>query len=132
MLISSRWYLCTWKTPCMLHPISQRSLSVVFVTVPAFISLMLALSCPFNEDIKHFLFPCLPPPENRCHVPGCVLSCHLSCLFFGSTEPTSMRLRKNMVLFTGLNWDLNALFKFSPHRCNLIIQPCHFNSSKSM
>ena len=49
--LSSRWYLCAWKSPYALHPVSLRSFpNVAFEMVPMFVRLTMALSRPFKED----------------------------------------------------------------------------------
>ena len=40
---SSRWYVCAWKSPYSLNPVSQNSSNVAFETVPMFIWLMPSL-----------------------------------------------------------------------------------------
>ena len=53
-VFSSRCYLCTQKSPYLLHPVFIPSLrsfcNVAFETVPMFVLLTIALSCPLKED----------------------------------------------------------------------------------
>ena len=59
---SSGWYLCTWKSPYMLNPISQK---FAFETVPVFIGLMM-VRC-IGYCIGCFLVKCyMEPDQMRC------------------------------------------------------------------
>ena len=58
-VFSSRYYLCTQKSPYLLHPVFIPSLrsfcNVAFETVPMFVWLTMALSRPLKED--HLAIP---------------------------------------------------------------------------
>ena len=85
--LSSRWYLCAWKSPYMLHPdhtlnstpfnsivseVSQKFISEVYLrsfpnsafeTVPMFVWFTMALSHPFNKN--RLAFPHSTPLSSR-------------------------------------------------------------------
>ena len=70
---SSRWYLCAWKSPYALHPVSQKFPQRCLWNGSSVHLIMMALSRPFKED--HLVLPLSTPLSSRRSMVWCPWLC---------------------------------------------------------